>query len=181
MTFLFLKSLHLIFMVAWFVGLFYLIRLFVYHVEAFEKSEQEQKILTAQYHIMETRLFQIIMRPAMTLTWIFGIALIFARGMDWFKINYWLHAKLVLVFLLSGYTEHAGKMISRLAKGEQVMSSDKMRLFNEIPTLFLVAIILLATYKNLLNFGYTFVGIVLFAIILALLTKAYKKHRLNKK
>ena len=181
MTFLFLKSLHLIFMVAWFVGLFYLIRLFVYHVEAFDKPEQERQILTAQYQIMETRLFRIIMKPAMILTWVCGIALIYYRGMDWFKVNYWLHAKLLLVFLLSGYTEHAGKMISRLASGETVMSAHRMRLYNEVPTLFLVTIVLLAVYKNLLNFGYTFVGIVLFAIILVILTRVYRNIRLNKK
>ena len=116
----------------------------------------------------------------MTLTWICGIAMIFLNGMEWFKLNHWLHAKILLVFLLSGYTEHAGKMIKRLAKGEIVFDSHKMRLFNEVPTLFLVTIILLAVYKNLLNFGYTVVGIALFAIVLVVLTKIYRHFRLKK-
>jgi len=167
-------------MVAWFVGLFYLIRLFVYHVEALDKPEPDKSILVSQYHIMEKRLFRIIMKPAMILTWVCGISLIVIRGMEYFQANYWLHAKLVLVFLLSGYTEYAGKMISKLQSGHKIMSSHKMRLFNEVPTLFLVTIILLAVYKNLLNFGYTIAGIILFAIVLVLLTRLYRRIRLNK-
>lgn len=180
MNFLLLKSLHLIFMVAWFVGLFYLIRLFVYHVEAMDKPEPDNSILTAQYCIMEDRLFRIIMKPAMIGTWICGVAMIVIRGMDYFQVNYWLHAKLLLVFLLSGYTEYAGKMIKKLAKGQKLMSSYRMRLFNEVPTLFLVTIILLAVYKNLLNFGYTIVGIILFAIALILMTRVYRRIRIKK-
>ena len=106
MTFLLLKSLHLIFMVAWFVGLFYLIRLFVYHVEALDKPEAEREILTAQYHIMEMRLFKIIMRPGMILTWVCGLVLVHMRGMEWLAENPWLHSKMLLVFLLSLYTEY---------------------------------------------------------------------------
>lgn len=167
-------------MVAWFAGLFYLIRLFVYHTEAWEKPAAESQILSAQYHIMESRLFSIIMRPAMLLTWVFGIALVYNLGWEWFKANTWLHVKILLVFLLSGYTDYCGKMIKKLAKGEQVMSAYQFRLYNEVPTLFLVTIVLLAVYKNLLNFGYTFVGIVLFAFVLILLTKIYRKIRLRK-
>lgn len=167
-------------MVAWFVGLFYLIRLFVYHVEALDKPEPDKSILVGQYHIMEKRLFRIIMKPAMILTWVCGISLIVIRGMEYFQANHWLHAKLVLVFLLSGYTEYAGKMIGKLQSGQKIMSSHKMRLFNEVPTLFLVTIILLAVYKNLLNFGYTIVGIILFAIVLVLLTRIYRRIRLKK-
>jgi len=153
------KSLHLISMVAWFAGLFYIVRLFVYHTEAFEKPAEESRILCAQYAIMESRLFRIIMRPAMLLTWIFGIALIYCLG--------------------TGYTDYCGKMIKRLAKGEQVMTAYQFRLYNEVPTLFLVAIVLLAVYKNLVNFGYTFIGIVLLAILLVLVTRLYRKIRLR--
>lgn len=116
----------------------------------------------------------------MILTWVCGISLIVIRGMEYFQANHWLHAKLVLVFLLSGYTEYAGKMIGKLQSGQKIMSSHKMRLFNEVPTLFLVTIILLAVYKNLLNFGYTIVGIILFAIVLVLLTRIYRRIRLKK-
>ena len=105
MTYLFLKSIHLISMVAWFAGLFYLIRLFVYHTEAFEKPAVEAAILSKQYHMMQDRLFRIIVRPAMGLTWIFGLLLIYNRGWDWFKVSHWLHLKLLLVLFLSGYTE----------------------------------------------------------------------------
>ncbi len=180
MTYLLFKSLHLVSMVAWFAGLFYIIRLFVYHTEAWEKSPEESRILSKQYHIMESRLFRIIIRPAMLLTWIFGIALICTQGIDWFKAHPWLHVKLLLVFLLSGYSDYCGKMISQLERGEKIMTSYQLRLYNEVPTLFLLTIVLLAVYKNLLNFGYTFVGIVLFALLLVLMTRIYKKLRLRK-
>jgi len=170
---------HLIFMVAWFVGLFYLIRLYVYHIEAMDKPEVEARILTQQYTIMERRLFTIIMRPAMIMTWVFGVSLIYLRGMEWFSENYWLHAKLLLVFLLSGYTDHAGRWIDKLEQGIRVLNPQQMRLYNEVPTLFLVTIILLAVYKNLINFGYTLIGIFLFAIVLVLLTKMYRRIRLK--
>lgn len=179
MLYLLLKSLHLVAMVAWFAGLFYLVRLFVYHVEAFQKPALEQQTLVKQYSIMEDRLYRIICRPAMLLTWVFGVSMIIHNGWDWLSENYWLHFKLLLVFLLSGYTEYNGKIVSRLAKGEAVMSSDKFRLFNEVPTIFLLTIILLAVFKNMLDFGYTFIGVVVFVIVLMLMSKLYKKLRVK--
>ena len=180
-SYLILKSLHLVAMVAWFAGLFYLVRLFVYHVEAEQKPLAAKTVLQEQLGIMEERLFRIIMRPAMLATWIFGLALIYERGMDWFKVNHWLHLKLVLVFLLSGYSEHLGKIIKRLARGEKVMSAYQFRLFNEIPTLFLLAIILLAVFKNLVNFGYTFISILVLGVLLFFFARMYRKIRLQKK
>jgi len=180
MTYLLLKSLHLVSMVAWFAGLFYLIRLFVYHTEAFDKPAEESKVLVQQYHIMEDRLFRIIVRPAMSLTWIFGLLLIYNRGLDWLKVSSWLHLKLFLVFFLSGYTEHNQALIKKLANGERVMSAYRLRLYNEVPTLFLLAIVLLAVFKNLLNFGYTFIAILLVGVVLMLMTKWYKNLRKNK-
>jgi len=177
MNYLLVKSLHLIAMVAWFAGIFYLVRLFVYHREAFDKSPEEKYILCQQYNIMENRLFKIICRPAMLFTWIFGIYMIYMNGMDWFKENSWLHIKIVLVFLLSGYTDYNHKIIKQLHAGKLVMSSFQFRLYNEVPFLFLASIVLLAVYKNLLQFGYAFAGIVVFAIVLFLFAKIYKKLR----
>lgn len=164
-------------MVAWFAGLFYLVRLFVYHVEAGDKEDAEKHVLQRQYHIMEERLFRIIVRPAMLLTWIFGVLLIHIQGMEWLKANSWLHLKLLFVFLLSGYSDYLGKIVKRLKKGEIVMSAYQFRLFNEVPTLFLVAIILLAVFKNLTNFASMFLAIVLLAVLLMLFTRFYKKIR----
>ena len=177
MLYLFFKSIHLVAMVAWFAGLFYLVRLFVYHTEAFDKSEPERSILAAQYHTMEDRLFKIICQPAMLLTWIFGIAMIVYNGWEWFKENNWLHIKLGFVFLLSAYTDYNKKIIKQLKEEKFVMSSFKFRLYNEVPTPFLLTIVLLAVYKHLLNIGYTFVGIVCFGLVLFLIAKVYKNIR----
>jgi len=116
----------------------------------------------------------------MLLTWICGIAMLYGLGMDWVKAQPWMHVKLLLVFLLSGYTDYCGKMINQLAEGKHVMTAYQFRLYNEVPTLFLVAIVLLAVYKNLVNFGYTFIGIVLLAIVLVIVTRIYRKIRLRK-
>ena len=170
---------HLIAMVAWFAGLFYLVRLFVYHTEAFSKENPEKDILCTQYGIMEERLFKIICQPALGLVWIFGLAMIFHNGWDWFKENPWLHVKIAMVFGLSIYHEYNKKIIKKLKKGEFIMSPFKFRLYNEVPTLFLLGIVLLAVYKNLLNFGYTFIGILAFGVVLFLIAKAYKNKRLK--
>lgn len=181
-SYLIFKSLHLVSMVAWFAGIFYLVRLFVYHVEAKERPEVEAKILTAQYEIMEDRLFKIIVRPAMILTWVFGILLIHSRGLEWLKISPWLHVKLLFVLLLSGYSDYLGRIAKQLGQGKMVMTSYQFRLFNEVPTLFLLAIILLAVYKNLANFGWTFLVLVCAAVLLFIGTRWYRKMRMaNKK
>jgi len=101
--------------------------------------------------------------------------------MDWFKASGWMHVKLLLVFLLSGYSDYLGRIIKRLKRGEQVMNSYQFRLFNEVPTLFLLAIILLAVYKNLTNFGWTFAVILFAAFILFLGTRWYRQIRLKNK
>lgn len=181
MSYLLLKSLHIVSMVAWFAGLFYLVRLFVYHTEAFEKSEPDRSVLTHQYHIMSDRLYRIICNPAMMLTWIFGLAMIIHNGWEWYINNIWLHWKIGLVILLTIYHVYCKTVIKKLQKGEQVMSSFGFRLFNEVPTLFLLAIVLLAVYKNLLNFGYTFTGIIAFSILLFLFARVYKSKRTKTK
>ena len=177
MSYLLFKSLHLISMVAWFAGLFYLVRLFVYHTEALDKEEPERTILSDQYHIMSSRLYRIICNPAMWLTWIFGLIMLYQRGMDWLSENPWMHVKLFLVFLLTGYHHFNNRIIKKLKAGERVMSSFRFRLYNEVPTLFLLSIIVLAVFKNLTNFGYTFGGLILFAIILFAFAKIYKNMR----
>lgn len=174
-----IKSLHIISFVAWFAGLFYIVRLFVYHTEAFQKSKTEKDILTTQYHIMESRLYRIICNPAMMLTWLFGLIMIFMNGWEWYKLNIWLHFKIGFVILLTIYHLYNKKIIKQLKEEKMVMSPFRFRLYNEVPTLFLLTIVLLAVYKNLLNFGYTFVGVIAFAIVLFLIAKAYKKQRLK--
>jgi len=179
MYYLLIKSLHLVAMVAWFAGLFYLIRLFVYHTEAASKPESEREVLIKQYQLMESRLYNIICQPAMILTWLFGLIMIFMNGYEWFTDNIWLHQKILLVILLTAYQLNSKKIMNHLLKQKSRMSSFQLRLYNEIPTLLLLSIILLAVYKNLLNFVYALGGIIAFALLLFAFAKIYKSLRSN--
>ena len=177
MNYLLFKSIHLVSMVAWFAGLFYLVRLFVYHSEALQMEDSKRAILTEQYHIMETRLYRIICNPAMILTWVFGLLMLYNNGLSWLSENPWMHVKLTMVFLLTGYHHFSPRMIRSLKEGKSPMSAFRFRLYNEVPTIFLLGIIVLAVYKNLSNFAYVFGGLILFAIVLFIFARLYKKQR----
>lgn len=177
MTLLLLKALHIIGFVAWFAGLFYLIRILVYHTEALDLEDAERKILTKQYNIMEWRVYRIICNPAMMVTWIGGLGMIYIYGMDWFKDNTWLHVKLVLVLMLTGYHLYCKSLIKKYENGQKVLNSFQMRLFNEIPTIFLFCIVLLAVFRNAGNVMYIFGGVLIVGIILFIFAKLYKKKR----
>lgn len=173
----FFKSLHVVGFVAWFAGLFYLVRMFVYHVEAFDKPEPERSILTKQFNLMQWRVFKIICRPAMLLTWGCGLAMLYIHGTEWLKVNWWMHIKLVLLILLSGYNDLCPGIIRKLEKGERPFTSFQFRLLNEVPSLFLLTIALLAVYRNGFNLWYTLAGILGFGLLLFTFAKLYKKKR----
>ncbi|GJM35017.1 MAG: membrane protein [Saprospiraceae bacterium] len=174
---LFFKALHIVGFVAWFAGLFYLVRIFVYHVEAMDKSQPERDILVHQFQQMEWRVYKIIINPAMMITWVAGLIMLYLHGLEWLKVNYWMHAKLPLLFLLIGYQLWCKRLIVRLEKGEKALTSFQFRLANELPTLFLLTIVLLAVFRNSLNFFYAFFGILGFGFALFLAAKAYKQFR----
>lgn len=175
------KSLHIIGAVAWFAGLFYLVRIFVYHVEAMAKPQPERDILLQQFILMESRVYRIICVPALLITWIFGSLIIAAyldaQGSSWLRLNGWMHVKITMVILLSGYQHYCKRLMKKLANNEYAHNSFQTRLLNEVPTIFLVLIVLLAVYRNTLNSWYAFVGIVIFGIVLYLGTKWYKSVR----
>ena len=174
------KALHIVGFVAWFAGLFYLVRMFVYHVEAFDKPQPERDILARQFNLMEWRVYKIICNPAIVLTWLFGLAMLYLHGLEWLKVNWWMHAKLVLLLAFSGYHGYCKKIIKRLEKGERPMTSFQFRLLNEVPTLFLVLIPLLAVFKNGFNVWYTLTGMLGFGLLLFAGAKFYKRKRENK-
>tara|TARA_E500000178_G_scaffold90249_1_gene89208 strand:+ start:95 stop:475 length:381 start_codon:yes stop_codon:yes gene_type:complete len=122
-------------------GLLYLPRIFVYHVENKEKKE-----VTDIFILMEKRLYNYIMRPAMMLTWAFGLVLIYLIGFDVFS-NLWMQIKIVLVVFLSIYHEYLGKCFLALKDGTNLKSSKFFRIINEIPTLILIIVIFLAIFK----------------------------------
>lgn len=178
---LFVKSIHIVGAVAWFGGLFYFVRIFVYHIEALDKPENEQAVLLPQYELMESRVYRIICVPGAWITWIFGLAMIGIyvnyNGSDWISVNGWLHAKLFFVVLLTGYQHYCKALMRKLKDKQKPMSSFKTRLFNEVPTILLVTIVLLAVYRNTLDTGITIIGIVIFALALYFFTKLYKSIR----
>jgi len=171
------KVIHIVGFTAWFAGMFYLVRIFVYHEEAFDKAEPERSILIKQYNVMEWRVYNIICKKGLEITWIFGLLMVAAYGLDWLKVQPWLHIKLVLVFALSWYSTYNRRIIERLEKGERVMTSTQFRLYNEVPSIFLLTVVLLAVYKNGLNYLYALIGIVVFIVTLIVFTKIYKKIR----
>ena len=141
--YLVIKSLHLIAVISWMAGLLYLPRIFVYHVENFEKKQT-----TEVFEIMEKRLFNYIMRPAMVLSWLLGIILILIIGIETFSFL-WLQIKLILVFLLSFYNEYLGKCVKLLKLGENNKSTKFYRIINEIPTVLLIFIVFIVIFKPL--------------------------------
>ena len=141
--YLLFKSLHLIVVVSWMAGLLYLPRIFVYHVENFEKKQT-----TEIFEVMEKRLYFYIMRPAMVLSWIFGITLILIVGFETFSFL-WLQIKLALVVLLTIYHEYLGKCVRLLKSGKNEKSSKFYRIINEIPTILLILIVFIVIFKPL--------------------------------
>ena len=139
MTYLLIKALHIIAMVCWFAGLFYLPRLFVYH------AMSEDETSKARFCIMERKLYRGIMLPSMLATVIFGLWLLHLNP-AWLSMG-WMHAKLALVLVLIGYHHLCGSQLKRFARGENARSHVFYRWFNEVPVLFLIAIILLVVIK----------------------------------
>ena len=140
-SYLLFKSLHLIAVVSWMVGLLYLPRIFVYHVENKDKKEA-----TDIFEVMEKRLFYYIMRPAMIFTWIFGIILVYLNGIEIFS-QVWMQLKIVLVILLSAYNDYLGRCLLSLKNNLNTRSAKFFRIINEIPTVMLIFIVFLVIFK----------------------------------
>ena len=142
-TYLLFKSLHLIAVISWMAGLLYLPRIFVYHVENFDRKES-----TEIFETMEHKLFLYIMRPAMLLSWLFGIILIYILGIESFSYL-WIQIKLVLVIILTAYHEYLGRCMRLLKSGDNNKSSKFFRIINEIPTVLLILIVFIVIFKPL--------------------------------
>ena len=140
-SYLLFKSLHLIAVISWMVGLLYLPRIFVYHVENSEKKEA-----TEIFEIMERRLYFYIMRPAMIATWLFGIILIYINGLD-ILAQLWMHIKLALVIFLTIYHEYLGICLKSLKLKTNTKTSKFFRIINEVPTIILIFIIFIVIFK----------------------------------
>ena len=179
MAYYWFKAFHLVGIVVWFAGLFYLVRLFIYHVEANEQPEPARSILKNQYQLMEQRLYSIITTPGMLVTIAMAIGLISTEP-DVLKQG-WLHIKLAFVLLLIGYHHYCKRLMKQLAKDECSWSSQQLRALNEAPTVMLVAIVLLAVFKNNLPTDITAWVIVGMIVAMAATIQLYaRKRRLDK-
>ncbi|MDP2687277.1 MAG: CopD family protein [Aequorivita sp.] len=171
----YIKSLHLIFIITWFAGLFYIVRLFVYQIEASQKPSPDKEILGEQLKIMASRLWNIITWPSMILALFFGFWLI---GMRMFFLpDAWMQVKLAFVIILVIYQFKCHQIFKQLQNGVVKHSSNYMRLFNEVPTIILFAVVFLVILKDGVNWIYGTIGIIIFAILLMMGYKIYKRFR----
>ena len=174
----YIKSLHLIFVITWFAGLFYIVRLFVYHAEAKQKPQPEQDILIKQYQLMQYRLWYIITWPSAILASIFAFWMLFFTplGQSWLQMP-WMHIKLVFVLLLYGYHIKCHQIFKQLQKNTVKHSSGFFRLWNEGATLILFAVVFLVILKNAINWIFGVLGIIAFSLLLMIGYKFYIKIR----
>jgi len=136
-----LKSLHLIAVISWMAGLLYLPRIFVYH------EENKDNLKTSEtFKVMEKKLYFYIMMPAMILSWIFGLLLIGNIGFDQMS-NMWLQIKLILAIILTGYHIFLGDCLKKFYNNSNTLSSRFYRIFNEVPTIFLILIVFIVIFK----------------------------------
>ena len=171
----YIKSLHLIFVVTWFAGLFYEPRLFIYHIEASKKSSPAKEILVSQLKIMSRRLWYIITWPSAILASIFAIWLLVL--MPGLLYQSWMLIKTVFIFLLYAYHLKTHQMFLELQRDEIRYSSNFMRIWNEGATLFLFAIVFLAIVKSAIHWVFMVLGTFGLIVLLMVAIKLYKRLR----
>ena len=176
-AYLYLKSIHIVFVVSWMAGLFYIVRLFIYHVEANERPEAERNILQKQFVVMQAKLWNIITTPAMILTFLAGFGMIYLNPlllrMDWMLV------KLAFVAGLLAYHFMCQKIIGQLKRGIFKWTSFRLRLLNEVATIFLVAIVFTVVLKTAIDWLYGLIGLFLFIVVIMSAVKIYKYYRLK--
>lgn len=172
----YIKAIHIIFIVTWFAGLFYLPRLFIYNTEANEKGEPEKGILQKQFAVMIKRLWLGITWPSAILTLVFGVWM----GVLYGSIPEWLWIKLGFVVGLYLYHFSLQKIYTEQKKGIFRFSSQQLRIWNEIATIFLVAIVMIVSVKQSISLVWGIIGLLLFIVILMSAIKIYKLLRTKK-
>jgi protoporphyrinogen IX oxidase len=170
-----IKSLHIIFVVTWFAGLFYIFRLYVYHAEAAAKEEPARSILLRQFSVMEKKLWYIITWPSAILATFFGLWLIFANTL--FLTFAWMHIKLFFVALLWLYMYYGQRVYKCIQTDPLAYSSTRLRLLNEVPTLILIAVVFLVVMKSSFHWIYGALGILGVAGIITGAVYYYKRKR----
>ncbi len=178
MLYLYLKSLHIIFVVCWFSGLFYIVRLFVYYCEAEQQNKVAQNILQDQYRIMITRLWNIITWPAAILTTLFGISMLVSNPT--LLSMGWMHVKLAFIVLLFIYQIKCNQYVSQIKNNSLKKKASYFRIYNEGATLILFSVIFIVILKNSISWIFGVVGLVGLALLLMMGIKFYKSILNNK-
>ena len=177
MTFLYLKAVHIIFIVTWFAGLFYMPRLFVYIIESHTKPEPERTILLKQLNMMASRLWFAITWPSAIVTLIMGTSLLINQPS--FLQQGFMHVKLTLVVLLYAYHFSLHYLFKQLQRGVVKYTSQQLRFWNEVSTLFLISIVFIIVLKSALSMVWGVVGLLTVIIAITLGIRLYKKYRKN--
>ena len=173
MSYYYIKALHIIFIVTWFAGMFYVVRLFIYNTEAVEKGGMECELLRTQFNIMIRRLWLGITWPSAVITLILGPWLWVVLA----ATPQWLIVKIIFVVLLYVYHFSLHMLYREQRRGIFRFSSQQLRIWNEVATLFLFAIVFLATVKQGISAAYGLAGIFSLAIVLMIAIRVYKKIR----
>lgn len=171
----YILAIHIIFVVSWMAGLFYIVRLFIYHTEANQKPEAERLILQKQFEVMESKLWNIITQPAMILSVCAGLAMLYLN--PYLLQTDWMWVKLFFVAGLLIYHIICLNIIRQLKRGRFWMTSTQLRLWNELATIFLVAIVFTVILKSAIDWIYGLLGLIAFAAIIMIAVKLYKKQR----
>lgn len=168
-------AVHIIFVVSWMAGLFYGVRLFIYHTEANDKPEIEKNILQKEFAKIEARLWNIITIPAMCLTVLAGATMLYTR--PYLLQTDWMLVKLGFVCLLIIYHFICQHIMKQLRNGLFKYSSNQLRLWNEVATILLVAIVFTVILKSAVNWIYGLIGLIIFSAVIMAAVKIYKKFR----
>lgn len=178
MVYLYAKAIHIIFVICWMAGLFYMPRLFIYHTEAKDKSKEAYTVLHKQFSIMENRLWWVITTPAMYITVFSALVMLYINPS---LLNMgWMHVKLLFVAAMIAYHFISQRMMFNLRDEKSTLSSSKLRMWNEVSTVLLFSIVFTVVLKSALNWIYGVVGLIALAIVLMILIKAYKKYRTSR-
>lgn len=168
-------SVHVVFVISWMAGLFYILSLFIYHTEANAKEEPERSILVTQFIKMEATLWKIIATPAMIISVLAGALMLYTHPFL-FQFD-WMWVKLGFVVALLIYHFICQKIMKQLRVGVYKMNSFKLRLWRELATIFMVAIVFAVILKDAVNWIYGLIGIMGLAFVIMLAVKAYKRYR----
>ena len=171
----YILAIHIIFVVCWMAGLFYMVRLFIYHTEAQEKPEPDRKIISDQFEIMERKLWYIITVPSMVFVVAAGISMLYLIP-AWLS-QPWMQIKLAFVVGLLVYHFICQHKMKQMAKGIFTWSSTQLRVWNEVATIILFAIVFLVVLKNSLSWIYGIIGLLAFTTLLMIMVKVYKRYR----